>query len=268
MGILEKLGLGEQFSGVQPGLQLAIFILGILIVIMAIFATCCSIYLAINYVKYNRTMNKAGINGKDAARKILDDNGLQHIKVSVVGSLLFGNSYSHYFKKIRLRRLTVKKNSISSLAMGAQKSALAIMDKEGDKDMKTRVILTPFIFFGPIMFLPIIAIGIVIDIMLFNFTGVATVIAGVLGFAFYIASFVMSIMVLKTEVKAQAKALEILEKENLATSEEREMMKSLFKLYNIEYINNIILEFLELIMRVLQLVASAQHANASGGSND
>ena len=268
MGILEKLGLGEQFSGVQPGLQLAIFIVGILIVIMAIFATGCSIYLAIKYIKYNRTMNKANINGKDAARKILDDNGLQHIKVSVVGSLLFGNSYSHYFKKIRLRRLTVKKNSISSLAMGAQKSALAILDKEGDKDMKTRVILTPFIYFGPVMFLPIVIIGVLLDIFLFSFTGVATVIAAVIGLSFYVASFVMSIMVLKTEVKAQARALEILEKEGLATAEEREMMKSLFRLYNIEYINNIILEFLEMIMKVLQIVAQAQHSNSAGGSKE
>ena len=262
MGILEKIGLGEQFSGVAPGLQLAIFILAILIAVVAVFATGVSIYLAIKYVKYNRTMNKAGINGKDAARKILDDNGLQHIRVSVGGSMMFGNSYSHYFKKIRLRRLTVKKNSISSLAMGAQKSALAILDKEGDKDMRTRVKLTPIIFFGPIMFVPIVIIGVLLDILLFGFSGAVTVVAAVIGLSFYVLSFVMSIMVLKTEVKAQNKALEILEKEHLADQEEREMMKSLFKLYNIEYVNNIILEFLEMILKVLEIVANAQHSSS------
>ena len=209
----------EFFKNVDPALQWAIFIVGCLILIVALVSVVVSIWLAIKYVKYNRTMNKAGINGEQTARKILDDNGLNHIKVSVVGSLMFGNSYSHFFKKVRLRRWTVNKNSISSMAMGAQKSSLAVLDKEGDKDMKLRIILTPFIYFGPIAFLPLLFIGLFVDIILFNFSGVITIIASALGLLFYVASFVMSLMVLKTEVKAQNRALEILEKEDLATNE-------------------------------------------------
>ena len=256
----------EGFENVDPALQWAIFIVGCLIVVAALVAGVVSIWLAIKYMIYNRTMNKAGINGEQTARKILDSNGLNHIKVSVVGSFMFGNSYSHFFKKVRLRRWTVKKNSISSMAMGAQKASLALLDKEGDKDMKTRIILTPFIYFGPIAFIPTLLVGVILDIVLFNFTGVATIIAASLGILFYVASFVMSLMVLKTEVKAQAKALQILEKEQLATEEERNMMKSLFKLYNIQYVNDLILQFLELILRILMLFAKIQ--NTSNSSSD
>ena len=257
----------EQFKNVDPALQWAIFIVGCLILVVALFAVIISIWLAVKYVVYNRTMNKAGLNGEQTARKILDDNGLNHIRVSVVGSLMFGNSYSHFFKKVRLRRWTVKKSSISSMAMGAQKSCLAILDKEGDKDMKTRIILTPFIYFGPLMFLPILLVGLFLDIIFFNFSGVITTVAASLGLLFYVASFVMSLMVLKTEVKAQNKALEILEKENLATAEEREMMKSLFKLYNIQYVNDLILEFLELILRILMIFAKVQNSSSSSSNN-
>ena len=257
----------EEFKNVDPALQWAIFIVACLIIVVALISAIVSIWLAIKYVVYNRTANKAGINGEQTARKILDSNGLNHIRVSVVGSLMFGNSYSHFFKKVRLRRWTVKKNSISSMAMGAQKSCLAVLDKEGDKDMKTRIILTPFIYFGPLMFLPILIIGILVDILVFNFSGVVTVIAASLGLLFYVASFVMSLMVLKTEVKAQKKALEILEKDNLATQEERGMMKSLFKLYNIQYVNDLILEFLELLLRILMIFAKAQNSSSSS-SND
>lgn len=77
----------------------------------------------------------------------------------------------------------------------------------------------------------------------------------------------MSLMVLKTEVKAQNRALEILEKDNLATSEERDMMKSLFKLYNIQYVNDLILEFLELILRILMIFAKIQNSSSSSSSN-
>ncbi len=253
----------EQFKNVDPALQWAIFIVGSLIVLVAAVSVAISIWLSIKYIVYNRKMNSAKLSGGEAARKILDKNGLQRIKVSVVGSLLFGNSYSHYFKKVRIRRLTNKKPSITSLAMGAEKSALAILDKEGDKDMKTRIALTPLMYFGPFAFIPLIVVGIAIDILLLGSTGVATIISAILGLAIYVVSFVLSIMTLKTEVKAQARACQILKEENMATDEEIEMMKELFKLYNIQYINDIILELLQMILKVLEFVAKMQQSSSS-----
>ena len=253
----------EGFENVSNGLQWAIFIVACLIVVVGLFSICVAIWLAIKYVKFNRTMNSKNLSGSDAARQILDKNGLQHIKVSVIGSMLFGNSYSHYFKKVRIRRLTNKKPSITSLAIGAEKSALAIMDKEGDKDMKTRVALTPLMYFGPFALIPLVAIGVLIDIIVFNFTGTVTVIAASLGILLYVISFVLSIMVLKTEIKAQKRACEILKNDDMATDQEIDMMKELFKLYNIQYINDLILEFLQLLLKILELVAKIQNSSSN-----
>lgn len=256
----------EEFKNVDPILQWAIFIVGCLIIVVAVIGIIISIWLAIKYIKYNRRMNSSNLTGDKAAREILDKNGLQDIKVSVKGSLLFGNSYSHFFKKVRLRRLTVKKTSITSLAMGAEKSALAILDKEGDKDMKLRISLTPLIYFGPLAFIPLVAVGVIIDIIFFNFNGVVTIIASASGVLFYIISFILSLMTLKTERKAQAKACEILKKNNMANAEEINMMKELFHLYNIQYVNDMIMEFLQMIMKILQIIAKVQ-SSSSGSSN-
>jgi len=256
----------EGFKNVSPALQWAIFVVAVLIVIVAIFSVCVSIYLAIRYFTYNRKQNSAGLTGAEVARKILDKHGLQNIKVSTWGSMLFGNSYSHYFHKVRIRRLTQKKTSITSLAIGAQKSALAILDKEGDPDMKRRVILTPFIYFGPFALIPTVLIGVIIDIILFNFTGVVTMIAVSLGIALYVISFILSIMVLKTEVKAQNRCLEILKEEGMVNNEEVGMMKELFKPYNIQYVNDIIMQLLEMILRILQLLAKVQSNSASSNN--
>ena len=263
MPLLENL---EEFKNVSPALQWAIFIVGCLIALVAVVAISISIWLAIKYIAYNRRMNSANLTGREAARKILDANGLQHIRVSTFGSFLFGNSYSHYFKKVRIRRLTNNKPSITSLAIGAEKASLAILDKERDPDMVTRVRLTPFIYFGPIAFIPIVAIGVAIDLIMYNFSGVATTIATAVGLLLYVISFVLSIKILKTEVKAQKKAIEIMGKENMANEEELEMMRELYKIYNIQYVNDIIMEFLQLIMRVLQIIAKAQ--NSSSSNND
>ena len=257
----------EEFANVSPALQWAIFIVGALIVVVAMVSVVISIWLAIKYIKYNRRTNSSNLCGGDAARKVLDDNGLQNIKVSVVGSMLFGNSYSHYFKKVRIRRRTNKKPSITSLAIGVEKAALAVLDKEGDPDMKARVRLTPLVYLGPFAFIPLLIIGIAIDVILFNFSGIATVISVVLGLLFYVVSFVLSIMTLKTEVKAQNRACEIMEQEGMATSEEIEMMRELYKLYNIQYINDIILEFLQLLLKVLEIVAKIQNGSSASASS-
>ena len=53
-----------------------------LLVVASFFSLFVSIYLAIAYAKYNRTKNTCGKNGEEAARLVLDNNELEHIKVS------------------------------------------------------------------------------------------------------------------------------------------------------------------------------------------
>ena len=255
--------VGYSLNNVSDGIILLMGIVLILILIVSVFALGVQIVLAIKYKKENSLK----MTGCDIARKILDDNGLQHIKVKTSGSFLFGNSYSHYFKKIRLRRLTWKKSSVTSLAMASQKSCLAILDKEDDPDMRIRVRLTPIIYFGPIAFIPLVIIGILIDVLIIQSQSVVFTLAfTVLGLLIYIISFILSIKVLKTEKKAQNKAYEVLKNSNMATDDELVMIKELFKLYNIQYINDMIIALLELIYRVLQIVANVQQNSST--SND
>ena len=248
-------------DGVSEGVIIAMSVVVGLLIIASIFAFGISIYLSISYVRYNKKQNSCGKTGEQIARKILDHHELGHIKVSKTGSIMFGNSYSHYFKKVRLRRLTWQKRSVTSLAMAAQKSALAVLDKENDADMRTRVRLTPLIYFGPIAFVPMVVIGVLLDVLLS--TGFCGILFTVLGLGFYLLSFVMSILVLKTKKKAQKRAYEIMKEEGLATEEELESCKKLFRLYNIEYINDMVIALLELIYRVLQIIAYVQNSSSS-----
>ena len=248
-------------DGVSEGVIIAMSAVVGLLIIASIFAFGISIYLSISYVRYNKKQNSCGKTGEQIARKILDHHELGHIKVSKTGSIMFGNSYSHYFKKVRLRRLTWQKRSVTSLAMAAQKSALAVLDKENDAEMRTRVRLTPLIYFGPIAFVPMVVIGVLLDVLLS--TGFCGILFTVLGLGFYLLSFVMSILVLKTEKKAQKRAYEIMKEEGLATEEELESCKKLFRLYNIEYINDMVIALLELIYRVLQIIAYVQNSSSS-----
>lgn len=243
--------------------EIALTIVGVLIAIIGIYAGIVSVWLMIKYVKFNRKENSAGLTGEEVARKILDENGLQNIAVKSTGSILFGNSYSHYFKKVRLRRMTRHKHSLTSLGMGAQKASLAILDKEGDPDMKKRVRLYPIITFGPFAFVPLLIIGALLDFFVLNQTGTITLIFGGVGILFYAYSIVLSVLTLKTEKKAQEKAYAVLEKTNLATADELASLKELFHLYNVQYINDIILASLELLYFILEILVAVQGGNTS-----
>ena len=245
-------------------LEISLMIVGVLIFLVGIFSTGVSLWLTVKYFKYNRRENSAGLTGMEIARSILDANGLENIKVKRTGSLLFGNSYSHYFKKVRLRGLIRHENSLTSIGMGAQKAALAILDKEGDSDMKKRIRLVPIITFGPFMFIPLVLIGVALDFFVFNGngSGICTMIFSALGLLFYVYSVVLAVLTLKTEKKAQARAYEILGRDYGITEDELSALKELFHLYNVQYVNDIILSSLELIYTALQ-IAIALKGNSS-----
>jgi Zn-dependent membrane protease YugP len=258
---------GEELVGVSDGIVMAMSVVLGLIVIVGLISLVVSICLAISYVKYNKRQNSCGYTGEQVARKLLDKSGLQDIKVSCSGSMLFGNSYSHYFKKVRLRRRTWKKDSVTSLAMAAQKSSLAVLDKENDPDMRKRVRLTPFIYLGPLAFIPLVIIGVLLDVAIFKVNDAKwSIIFSSIGLLIYLLSFLMSILVLKTEKKAQVRSIQLMQEDGLATPEELEMCQKLFKLYNIEYVNDMIIALLELIYRVLEIIAAVQHNSSTSKS--
>ena len=239
-------------------LEIALIIVGVLIAIVGIVSGITSIWLVVKYFRFNRRENSLGLTGIEVARKILDDNGLEHIKVKRTGSLFFGNSYSHYFKKVRLRGFIRHETSLTSMGMGAQKAALAILDKEGDADMRKRIRLVPLVTFGPFAFIPLILIGGALDYFVFNGSGICTLVLGTIGLLFYVYSVVLSVLTLKTEKKAQSRAYEILQRDYHVTDDELLALKELFRLYNIQYINDIILSSLELLYTILEIAIAVK----------
>ena len=82
--------------------------------------------------------------GADAARYVLDKDGLTHIKVKKAGFIrgaLFGNYYNILTKTIYLRSVVGKidnKTTVTSTALGVQKAAVARLCESGDKQAKIR----------------------------------------------------------------------------------------------------------------------------------
>ena len=256
---MEGFGLGLTLGA---GLEIALAIVGVMIAMIGVVSLAVSAWLGVQYYKFNRKENSIHMTAEQVARKVLDDHGLTRIKVKATGSLLFGNSYSHYFKKVRIRRLTRHQTSVTALGIGAQKACLAVLDKENDPDMRKQVRLYPLITFGPAAFIPLILVGAVLDYLVFKQNGMCTYVLGGLGLLFYIYAVVLSVLTLRTEKKAQERAYIYLREQQMATAEELADLKELFRLYNIQYINDIILAALELLYTVLQIAAEMNNGRS------
>ena len=100
--------------------------------------------------------------------------------------------------------------------------------------------------------------GAFLDYFVFNGSGICTLVLGTIGLIFYAYSIVLSVLTLKTEKKAQNRAYDILERDYHITDEELAALKELFRLYNIQYVNDIILSSLEMIYTALEIAITVK----------
>lgn len=259
---MEKLSWLMRFQAAQaetgtggPGAR-TVFLLTViaLFVILSVFALMVAIFLALSYSKYHHQANSLGQSGGDIARQMLDEHDLKKIKVAVSGSVLYGNSYSRLLKKVRLRRPAWGRASVYALAMAVQKTCLALLDDQKDEAVKAQAPRASLMYLGPLAFLPLMVAGAVLDAVLAA-SGWLVLAFTLLALALFVASLVLAVRGLRREKAAQKMALELLERDGFATPEEQKSCKKLFRLYNIEHINNMFLGLLELVYRPLHALS-------------
>lgn len=235
------------------GLEIAYIAVGILLGIAVVGALIAQIVVIVGYWRGNRTQNSLGISGGEFARKLLDEDGLQEVQVkkcTLLRTLLFGNHYSIARKTVFLRIMTINKASVTSVAIAAQKVALAEQHRDGNKKMIVRGRLQGLGVFAPSLFLPLVIVGILMDLFVFE-NLFMTVIVLILGILFVIFAFVVTILNIPVEKSAMQRASEMLGA--YLTAEEMNMVKKVYRSYLIEYV----MQFIVALLRLIQLILKA-----------
>ena len=220
---------------------------------LAIIATFISqIFVAVGYWKGNRTDNSLGLTGGELARKLLDENGMPDVEVkkcTFLRTLFFGNHYSISKKTIYLRMLTINKTSLTSAAMAVQKVALAEQHRDGDKKMILRSRLQGLAIFAPALFVPLVAIGLILDLFVLQ-TVLLTIVALILGLVFIAFGFVVTLLNIPVERKAIKRAEQMIDEKSLLTAEESLTVKKIYRSYMVQYV----MQFVVAVLRILQLI--------------
>jgi Zn-dependent membrane protease YugP len=108
------------------------------------------------YNKYSRIRTYIGLTGAQIARKVLDSNGLQDVRIEQTRGIL-SDHYDPASRVLRLSQGVYQSNSIAAAGVAAHESGHAIQHREGNALLKFRTAIVPTVqvgsWIGPIVFM-------------------------------------------------------------------------------------------------------------------
>lgn len=153
-------------------------------------------YINSSYRKYASVPNESGLTGAQIARRMLDDNGLQHVQVRpVAGSL--SDHYDPRTQVVSLSEGVYDQASVSAMAIACHECGHAVQHARGYAAMKVRSALVPIANFGSSVWLILLLIGIFLNMMQLFW----------LGIIFYAFAVLFQIVTLPVEFNASRRAL-------------------------------------------------------------
>ena len=251
-------------QGVSRAVAIVYLVVSALIILMAVVVLVMRIYLMFAYHDGNKQKTHNGKTSNEVAREALDKLGLKHIKIKKAGFLrafIYGNCYSITQKTIFLRRGIYDKNSITAVAMALQKVGVAKMCESGSVKTRTRNIMQILSLFGPILFVPVVIAGFVIDYALFSVFGLFSVVGIIIGLVLVSAGLIATLLNLPVEKQANEMALKMINQTNVLTADEVVIVKKVFKAYLVSYICEFIVAVLRIVQIILEIVMNVQINN-------
>ncbi len=255
----------------DPGttaLLIALAIVGVLLFAAMMFAIITKIVVAITYTKYNRINCEKGDNALELTEQNLEHCNLENVsvvKASWLRSLLglnvqsYGNSYSTFRKKIFLRKNIVSKSTVTSYAVSTQKVAHAVFDSEKKYGFYYKI--KPLMIFAPVLIIPFIVLGLILDFSVGSGFGIFTIVLSLVSIGLFLLSFIMLLITIPIEKKANIKAQEILLETNSVTDDEMVGVKKVHKAYILSYVADFIYAILQLVWDILKAILKAANYN-------
>ncbi|MBO5050779.1 MAG: zinc metallopeptidase [Clostridia bacterium] len=123
------------------------------------------------FQKYSRVPTHPGMTGKEAARLVLDRNGLHHVQIELVNGKL-SDHFDPRNNVIRLSDEVYHGGNAAAIGVAAHEAGHAVQYDEGYVPMKIRSAIIPATNIGSNLSLPLILLGIVFGVPALAYAGV------------------------------------------------------------------------------------------------
>lgn len=191
------------------------------------------------YAKYGKVYNQRGLTGAMAARMILDQNGLQYVRIERVS----GNLTDHFDPSANVVRLSdgvYNSGSVAAVGVAAHECGHAVQYAQSYTPMKIRGAIIPITNFGSSLSIPLFFIGLLFSIPFLV----------LLGIGLFALVAVFQLVTLPVEFNASSRALKTLEASHYLSEQELGGAKRVLSAAAMTYVAALIMSIAQ-ILRLL-----------------
>ena len=174
-----------------------------------------------NFRKYSSVRNRRGMTGAEAARRVLDANGLSGVAVEQIrGSLT--DHYDPSKKVLRLSETVYGRESVAAVSVACHEAGHALQDAENYGPLKLRNGMVPIVNFSSKFCWILIFAGIILS-------AAGTYMAGWIfdiGIILFVAVILFHLVTLPVEFNASRRAMDQMELAGIIDSDEERGAKS------------------------------------------
>lgn len=178
------------------------------------------------YAKFSQVQSRRGLTGAEAARQILDRNGLQHVRVEHIA----GNLTDHYDPRADVVRLSdgvYNSATIAAVGVAAHEVGHAVQHNTGYAPIKLRNTVLPVAQIGSSLAFPLVLLG-------FIFSAFEVLIP--IGIILYAAVVAFQLITLPVELNASRRALDTVYEIGFLDGEETKGAKKVLSAAALTYV--------------------------------
>lgn len=207
----------------------------ILLVPAIIFTLIAQAKVNSAFKRYSKVRNRKNLTGAEAARRMLDFNGLQDVRINAIR----GNLTDHYNPKNRTLNLSESVfgvNSVAAVSVACHEAGHALQHAHGYTPLKLRNSIVPVVNFASRLAWPMIFIGILLlgaGSYEMGYFGMLLLDIGIIGFAGVV---VFHAVTLPVEFNASRRAIDKMEELGLVAAEDIPGSKKVLRAAALTYV--------------------------------
>lgn len=208
----------------------------IILIPAIIFSIVAQIMVKSAFSEYSKVRNSRGLTGADAAREILDRNGLTNVRIEHIS----GSLTDHYDPKANVIRLSDNvygSATVAAVGVAAHEAGHAVQYAEGYYPIKIRNAIIPVTRFGSSLSTPLVILGLVLSLDVL-------ITAGILLFC---AVVLFQAITLPVEFNASGRALKTLRSSHFLEDDEMKGARSVLTAAAMTYVAAMLSALLSLV---------------------
>lgn len=208
----------------------------ILVIIGMLLCLGASAMVNSTMAKYSRVRNAGGITGAEAARRILNNEGLYNVQIECLESG-GGDHYDPRTNTVRLSRENYNQPSVTAVGVAAHECGHAIQDHVGYAPLRLRAAFVPVANLGSTLSWPLILLGLVIGLTPFIQVGIWM----------FVLALMFQVITLPVEFNASGRAVRLLGQIGILQGQEVDYTKKVLGAAALTYVAAVAASVLQLL---------------------